>query len=196
MFKLAAPGAGAMVFQELDSNTFRVLLAMRTALVGLGLGITGGGFIECGAIDALQVDTIIQTADEAYRELCQENLGFENVVDIDTFLLHAQPIALVHARTNDVNRVHSVNMYGFRANDSQWNRIAALEPGLDKERTGPLLEHIVRWKGKIDRREPERFVTIEDARGRFLERHDFHHKHEMHTVASIAWHAQNGRLLP
>jgi hypothetical protein len=196
-WKMAASGTGAIVCQP-TKDGLRVLLSERAANVGPGRGITGGGFVECGEVLALKLGTVIQTADEAFRECCQENGGFENVINIDAFLERAQPVSLVHARTDDLNEVHAVTMFALTVNNREWNEFAALPPGVDEhgkiERNGPLLEYFVRWTGPINRREPERYVSISDATGRVLYITDFFHPHEFHTIAAIAWYEQNGKL--
>jgi hypothetical protein len=197
-WKLAASGAGVIVFQPLD-NCLRVLLSLRADNVGYGHGITGGGFVECKDIDKAKVGTVVQTADEAYREAREENAGFEKVIDIDSFLERAQLVSSIHARIADENRVHCANMFALRANGSEWKQFAALPPGVDEsgkeERSGPLLEYFVRWgDAVVDRRNPERYVTITDTNGRILTMTDFFHPHEFHAIAAIAWHKQNGKL--
>lgn len=197
-WKMAASGTGAIVCQPLETNCVRVLLSERAANVGPGRGITGGGFVECGEVLAMPIGTVIQTADEAFRECCQENGGFENVICKDAFLERAQPVSLVHAHTNDVNEVHAVTMFALTVSDREWKQFAALPPGIDEhgkiEREGPLLEYFVRWAGSIDRRQPERYVSISDVSGRVLYIRDFFHPHEFHAIAAIAWYQQTGRL--
>jgi hypothetical protein len=190
-FKLCASGAGVIVYQLFDDK-IRVLLALRAKEVGQGYGITGGGFVECKNIDNAPINTLFQTSDEAFREMMEENTGFEKIIDADDFIERAQPISLVHARINDINRVHSVSMFALRVTDNEWKKISVLAPS--KEREGSLREYFVTWDSKIDRRVPERSVRIINAHGEPITQSGFWHKHEMHTIACIAWHAQNDRL--
>ena len=196
-WKMAASGAGAIVCQPRKKG-LRVLLSERAANVGQGRGITGGGFVECGDVLTKKVGTVIQTADEAFRECCQENGGFEKVISKDAFLERAQSVSSIHARTDDLNEVHAATMYALVVNKREWKQFAALPPGVDEhgkiEREGPLLEYFVRWYGTIDRREPERYVSISDPSGRVLYTTDVFHPHEFHAIAMIAWHLQNGKL--
>lgn len=198
-WKMAAPGAGVIVSQLLGPREIRFLASLRTKGVGEGHGITGGGFVECNALYAKSVGTIVQTADEAHREAREENADFDKVISVDEFLNRAQPIALFNVRTGDANGVHSVTMYALCVNDdSEWERFASLEPGVDEfgkiERVGPLLEYIMRWTSDISRREPEKAVTFTGVDGKPLPFDCFFHSHEVQAIASIAWHAENERL--
>lgn len=196
-WKMAASGSGVIVCRPYEQG-LRVLLARRGAIVGQGYGITGGGFIECGGLLMRPIGTVIQTADEAFREACEENQGFEDVIDADSFLERAQPVSLIHARIDDLNEVHTAAMYALSASGSEWTRFKALPPGIDEngkvERDGALMEYFVTWSAPIDRREPERYVIVADGEGRQLRMDDFFHRHEFHAIAAIAWHQQNGKL--
>jgi hypothetical protein len=198
-WKLAASGAGVIVYQVLAANCLRVLLSRRASNVGVGLGITGGGFVECLAIDKSPVGTVVQTSDEAHREGREENAGFETVVSEDEFLERAQPIATLHVRTADENRVHGVTMFALRArDDAEWNAFAALPPGVDEhgrlERDGELLSYTLEWYPVISRREPELSIMLTSTDGVMAEAEDFFHRHEFHAIASIAWYAHNNKL--
>ena len=198
-FKLAAPGAGAIVYQAKDAY-LRVMLSMRTANVGSGYGITGGGFIECNDIDASPAGTIMLAVDEAFRECCEENAGFEGVVDQDSFMIRAQSVNPLVSRSDDINRVHVANMFALRVNDSEWKQIAALPPGIDgkglPEREEGMCEFFLRWDGVIDPRQPERYVSVVDSSGACITAADFCHAHEFYVITTLAWMQQNGRLLP
>ncbi|MEK7639273.1 MAG: hypothetical protein AAB388_03890 [Patescibacteria group bacterium] len=191
--KLAASGAGVIVFNQKD-DYIKVLLARRSKKVGAGLGITGGGFAQCDEIDQQPVGTIIYTADEAYRETCEENAGFAEIISADDFLERAQPVTLIHVRVADDNRVHVASFFALRVTDIEWDAMKQLRPGGDDERAGPLLESLVRWDQNITRRQPERYVSIELVTGEVVGMADFWHKHEVRAIASIAWHAQHKRL--
>ena len=198
-WQLVATGAGVIVYQLLTKRLMRVLLSIRTKDVGQGFGITGGGFVEAVKVDMLPIGSIVQTADEAHREANEENEGFAAVISADEFLQRAQPVGTFHVRTGDANRVHGVNMFALRVvDDNEWESFARLEPGVDKdgkvERFGPLLEHFVVWTPDITRREPEKAVTFVCPIGVTLPSGEFFHGHEVHAIASIAWHAENGRL--
>ena len=113
-------------------------------------------------------------------------------------MLRAMPTSLVHARANDINRVHCANMFALRAlDDAEWNRIGALPAGVDrngkKEREDALREVLVTWDGQINLREPGRYVTMQTPNGRRVWVDDFNYPHEFHAVASIAWNIQNPR---
>lgn len=197
-WKMAASGAGVIVCRRIEAG-LEVLLSMRAKIVGEGLGITGGGFVKCDALLEKPIGTVIQTADEAFGEACEENGGFENVISKDAFLERAQPVSLIHARIDDPNEVHVAAMYALRAvSTAEWNQFKALPPGIEdggkSERIGPLLPRVVRWSSPIDRREPERYVTIANSEGRQSRISDFYHPHEFHAIAAIAWYEQRGYL--
>ncbi|MEY2665274.1 MAG: hypothetical protein RLZZ480_379 [Candidatus Parcubacteria bacterium] len=198
-FKRAASGAGVVVFQMLALRTMRILLSVRTKDVGPGFGITGGGYVKINDIDLLPVGTVVQNADQAHLESLEENGGFENVISADEFLERAQPIMVAHVRTPDVNRVHGVTQYALRVrNDAEWDAFAVLPPGVDDdgniEREGPLVECIMTWTSDISRRTPEQSVAFAYPDGSPLDVASFFHKHEVHGIATIAWHAENGKL--
>lgn len=197
-WKMAASGAGVIICRRIEAG-LEVLLSKRAKIVGEGLGITGGGFVKCDLLWKQPVGTVIQTADEAFGEACEENGGFERVISKDAFLERAQPVSLIHARIDDLNEVHVAAMYALRTQSTaEWNQFKALPPGVEdggkSERSGPLLSFVVRWSSPIDRREPERYITIANAEGRQLRLGDFYHPHEFHAIAAIAWHEQNDKL--
>ena len=198
-YRRAASGAGVVVFQMLDERVMRILLSLRSKDVGTGFGITGGGYIKVNAIYGMLIGSIVQTADEAHLESLEENGGFEKVVSADEFLERAQPITTILVRTPDLNQVHDVTMYALCAkDDAEWEAIAALPPGVDidgkVEREGPLLECIMTWGSDISRRTPEQAVSFAYADGQSLDVAGFFHKHEVHGIATIAWHAEKERL--
>jgi hypothetical protein len=130
-WKMAASGAGVIVCRRIEAG-LEVLLSMRAKIVGEGLGITGGGFVKCDALLEKPIGTVIQTADEAFGEACEENGGFENVISKDAFLERAQPVALIHSRIDDPNEVHVAAMYALRAQSTaEWNQFKALPPGIE-----------------------------------------------------------------
>lgn len=198
-WQLIATGAGVIVYQLLSKRAMRVLLSVRTKNVGQGYGITGGGFVEVVAVDALPIGSIVQTADDAHREAHEENKGFAAVISADAFLERAQPVGTFHVRTADSNRVHGVTMYALRAiSYVEWMHFAALEPGVDidgkVERDGPLLECLVEWTPDITRRTPEAAITMTHLDGAPIQASEFFHGHEVHAIATIAWNAEKGRL--
>jgi hypothetical protein len=197
-WKQAAPGSGAIVYQVKDS-WLRVMLSMRTANVGAGYGITGGGFIECGVIHESPVGTIVLAVDEAFRECCEENAGFENVIDADSFMIRSQSVNPLASKSSDINSVHMANMFALRVNDSEWKQMLSLLPGLDgkgnPEREEGMHEFFLRWDGVIDPRNPECYVSVVDSSGARISRDDFCHPHEYFVITTLAWMQQNNRLL-
>jgi hypothetical protein len=194
-FKLCASGTGVIVYQFVGPTCIRILLAMRDKGVGRGHGVTGGGFVECKHIHKSPAGSLFQTADEAHREANEENPGFAEIIPADDFIERAQAISSVHARTDDINEIHAVTMFGLRATtDNEFKRFKNLAAGTERE--GSLMEYLMHWDSdiKIDRREPERYVRIVNHEREPVIQEDFWHKHEMHTIACIAWHAQNQHL--
>ena len=74
-YKLVGSGAGVIVYQVLNATKIRLLLSVRSAVVGEGFGITGGGFVEAGQLLNTPLRTMVETASEAYREVDEENLN-------------------------------------------------------------------------------------------------------------------------
>jgi hypothetical protein len=197
--KRAASGAGVVVFQPLGERTMRILLSLRSKDVGTGFGITGGGYVKVNVIYDMPIGAIVQTADEAHVESLEENGGFEKVISADEFLERTQPVCTILVRTPDLNQVHDVTLYALCAkDDAEWETFAALPPGIDAEgkieREGPLLECILTWEPDISRRTPEQSVSFAYADGQSLDVTGFFHKHEVHGIATIAWHAEKDRL--
>jgi hypothetical protein len=191
-YKLAATGAGLIVCQMRSKHSFRALLSNRQPIVGMGLGITGGGFVENGDIFKMKPGSIVETVIEAWRETREENLGFDNVFTADELVERAQPIASMHIRIDDVNGVHGTNFYALSVTDEEWDSIASLPPG--PERHGPLFEVWVDFNDKVIRRlEPEVGLTLRLDDGKVCEG-GFYHKHELRALGMIAWHIQEGYL--
>jgi hypothetical protein len=193
LYKLAGTGAGVIVCQKKSRNGFRSLLSMRTSLVGIGLGITGGGFVENGAIFLYEKPGyIIETAAEAWRETREENPGFEEIVPLNEFVDRAQSISTLHVRVDDENGVHSANFYALTVTDDEWNAIALLK-GND-ERDGMLIEVWCEFYGRtLYRQNAGASVRLATADGLTL-KSDFYHKHELLALGQIAWHVQQGFL--
>ncbi|MEX0918010.1 MAG: hypothetical protein WDZ93_02550 [Candidatus Paceibacterota bacterium] len=193
-FKLAAPGTGFIAYTRpyAEDRTLAVLLSNRTASVGAGFGITGGGFVECGDIDRSPVGSIVEAADEAWREGDEENVGFGQLVSSRIFFEEAQPIATLFTRTTDINRVHSCTFFALRLQDRVWQQATRLSPG--PERVGDLVIAILRWKKSITRRDPEKFITLQTQTGDEIHAGDFCHQHELRAFGALAWHAERNRL--
>jgi hypothetical protein len=191
-YAYAANGAGIIVCQQRSRNTFRALLSNRMPVVGMGLGITGGGFVEVAEMLGKPVGTIAETALDARRESHEENIGFYDVFDEQELLERAQPIASLLVRTDDINKVHATNYYALSVTHDEWERVAALPPG--PERHGPLFEVWVDFTDKVIRRlEPEVGLTLMLDDGKICEG-GFYHQHELRALGMIAWHIQTGRL--
>gem|GEM_PF-1529075 len=194
-YKLAAAGTGLIVFREMVPSRLQFLLSMRAAIVGQGLGITGGGHVECGEVADLPTHTVIETALEAYRESKEENPGFDKLFDEDTFLERIQPVAQFMVSTDDVNEVHSTNFSALRVSDSEWDQIAVLPES--EERVGMLrwVDGYIPETGQVSRRYPEKAVKLHDiADDVWLSAENFFHQHELRAIAMIGYLHQKNRL--
>lgn len=191
-YKLAATGAGVILCQQRSQHSFRALLSMRTLSVGVGYGITGGGFVENGSIFAQPRGFVIQTAEEAWRESTEENLGFAELFPLEEFLERAQLVSALHVRIDDENGVHGCNYFALTVTDEEWEQAALLAPG--PERDGPLIEMWVCFEDVVlHRSEAEIQIRLLLPDGR--EAHGgFYHQHELRALGQIAWHVQKSRL--
>ena len=193
LYKLAATGAGVIVCQPISPTSFRSLLSRRAAQVGSGFGITGGGFVENGAIYAKSPGFMVETVAEAWRETVEENPGFEIVFPLDVFIERAQSIATLHVRVDDENGVHGTNYFVLTVTDIEWNRVAQLRAG--EEREGELLEVVCNFDSMpFLRVDAQRHISLYEKLSGPLSFDAFFHQHEVRALAQIAWHVQKGRL--
>ena len=193
LYKLAATGAGVIVCQPISPTSFRSLLSRRAAQVGSGFGITGGGFVENGAIYAKSPGFMVETAAEAWRETVEENPGFEMIIPLNEFIERAQSIATLHVRVDDENGVHGTNYFALTVTDIEWNLVAQLRAGV--ERQGELIEVICSFDlAPFLRVDAQRHISLYEKLSGPLSFDAFFHQHEVPALAQIAWHLQKGRL--
>lgn len=195
-WKLAASGTGFIGFKPgRVTRQLRVLLSKRAPIVGEGYGITGGGFVNCVAIERLPFFEPFETALAAYREGDEENPGFSRIMTREGFLERAQPLPPIHVHRevtkHDPSRVHSCNYAALRLTDYEWEQLL-LTPS-SSERIGQLRDCLLTWTKKITRDRPERFVIIRDG-ARLISARTFYHQHEMHALGLIAYYAERGKL--
>jgi hypothetical protein len=165
---------------------------MRALSVGVGYGITGGGFVENGDIFKKKPGFVIETAEEAWRESCEENLGFGELFPLETFLERVQSVSTLHVRVDDENGVHGTNYYVLTVTDDEWEKAASLAPG--PERDGPLIEVWFTFEDVVlHRRDAEQHIDLVLPDGR-IAHSGFYHKHELRPLGQIAWHIQQGYL--
>lgn len=144
LFKMAAPGCGVIAFRDAaNPGELEVILSQRAESVGAGLGITGGGFVECGDIYKEKVGFISLSADEAYRECVEENPGFENIISLEDFRERVQLVASFCVKAADVNGVHACTYFALRLTDEEWDKVMALPPS--EERDGDLIAKKVHY---------------------------------------------------
>lgn len=191
-YMYAANGAGIIVCQQRSKHSFRALLSNRMPSVGMGLGITGGGYVDIVNVFEKPVGSIAETALDAQRESYEENLGFEQLFTEEELLCRAQPVASLLVRTADINKVHATNYYALAVTEEEWDKVAALPPG--PERHGPLFEVWVDFTDQVIHRvTPEDGLTLRLDDGKICEG-GFYHKHELRALGMIAWHIQQGYL--
>ncbi len=198
LFKLAGVGVGLIVCRvqtplEKELRTMRVLIAVRAIRGEEGLGITGGGFVECKDIFFLKVGSIVEIAYEAHRENREENKGFEFLIPADeAYLERVQPIATLMVRTNDINKVHACVFSALTVTPAEFEELKMLAPG--PERLGPLLEVDLHWEEDIRRARPEESITMRQVDETTVSPGDFFHKHEVRAFGMLAWHSEKGKL--
>ncbi len=193
-YKLAGTGAGVIICQQRSHHSFRALLSMRALSVGVGYGITGGGFVENQAIMLEKPGFVIETAEEAWRESKEENVGFDELFPLEAFLERAQSIATLHVRVDDDSGVHGTNYYALTVTDEEWERAAALASG--PERDGLLIEVWLCFERTVlHRRDAEKNIQLTLPDGR-VAHGGFYHQHELRALGQIAWHVQQGLLWP
>ena len=190
-YKLAATGAGVILYRVVDEVTIELLLSVRSAVVGEGYGITGGGFVENGNIAKLPKRSIIETIDEAWREAMEENRLFDLLFPLDLFRSRAQCVASLHVNTGDESIVHGTNFYAVAVTDAEWEESSRLA-GSD-ERSGALRQVVMKITSpKLSRTEPETGIQLL-CNGLDISAAFYHH-HEVRAIAMIAWHLQNEKL--
>lgn len=193
-YKLAGTGAGVIICQQRSQHSFRALLSMRALSVGVGYGITGGGFVENQAIMLEKPGFVIETAEEAWRESKEENVGFDELFPLEAFLERAQSIATLHVRIDDDSGVHGTNYYALTVTDEEWERAAALASG--PERDGLLIEVWICFERTVlHRRDAEKNIQLTLPDGR-VAHGGFYHQHELRALGQIAWHVQQNLLWP
>ena len=190
-YKLAATGAGVILYRVVDDATIELLLSVRSAVVGEGYGITGGGFVENGDIAKLPKRSIIETIDEAWREAMEENRLFDLLFPLNLFRERAQCVASLHVNTGDESVVHGTNFYAVAVTDAEWEKASRLS-GSD-ERSGALRRVVMKITApSLSRTEPEIGIQM-SFNGEDISAAFYHH-HEVRAIAMIAWHLQNGKL--
>jgi hypothetical protein len=191
-YKLAATGAGVILYRVVDEVTLELLLSVRSAVVGEGYGITGGGFVENGDIAKMPKRTIVETVDEAWRENTEENEGFEKLFPLELFRARAQGVASLHVNTGDESVVHGTNFYAVRVTEAEWEEAVHLA-GSD-ERSGALRQVAMKITlPELSRTEPEQGIQL-SVDGTAIPTTAFYHQHEYRAIAMIAWHHQTGKL--
>lgn len=196
-WKLAAPGAGVIVFRpryypcpqgdvyDESMGAIDVLLSRRTAKVGKGYGITGGGFVECGALMQKPVGCISRAEAEAWREAVEENPGFEDIVPYDVFLERAQMLTSFAVRAADANGIHAASYLAFCATPAEYDAIASLPPS--DEREGELVSVTLSVEQNVRRAHAGEDVQFEGKDA-------FFHAHELEAFGQMVWLAQRNKL--
>lgn len=206
-YKMAAPGAGALIYlPHFDNNAtyngvapniigLSVLISRRTAEVGEGLGIFGGGFFNCNTLIDKPVGTILTVEEEAYRECgIEENPGFTGIMPFNVFEDRAQSLTNFVVRTQETEKdqagVHAPMYLGVRTTVTEFRAIEALPES--SERSGALVKAFVDWSPTaiIPRSHPEQYTNVSHS----LSGVDFFHPHEKRAFGMLAWLAQRNKL--
>lgn len=177
-YKMAAGGAGLIAFSRIDERQIQVLLSERAQSVGKGLGITGGGFVECDDVYNSPVGTIVPLTHEAYREGVEENPGFEKVLSLRGFDRRSQYLTSFAVRTDDANGVHIVCYFGLELSDAEFEAVSDLPPS--DERVGALVATDLNWTPEsLQADTPQAQINMAG-----MDR--FYHQHELHSFVALA----------
>ena len=177
-YKLAAGGAGMIVFTRLPNGTINVLLSRRDKSVGEGLGISGGGFLNLDEFTSQPAGAILPLTQEAYREAVEENPGFDHIITGDMFDKRAFHLTSFAVRTADQHGAHIVCYYGLELDEEEFAQVKALPPS--EERVGDLIATDLSWRQEnlADKNPLERF----DMYGK----EKFYHQHELYAFSALA----------
>lgn len=191
----ASPCSGAQFYMwDGHSPHMDVALTHRTAQVGKGYGITGGGFAEIKAFLTTDLGTIRSLAVEAYREL-EEELGAKKLhaaIPQEVFEAYAQPLDGSLIRTSDTNQAHAPVYYAFPTTTDE--RMALSQLPETPERTGQLDWRKLRWRPGVTKATLATDVTL--WRGK--QEHSWSTFYWDHEVRCVFWQlallASQGRL--
>ncbi|MFZ2619668.1 MAG: hypothetical protein WAX89_02240 [Alphaproteobacteria bacterium] len=204
-YQKAAAAAGVIIFRQPagELRTLDVLMARRTALVGEGDGITGGGFVKLNYLMQQPVGTMWDAHGQAFMEGGEENADFRSIITPSQFRRRAQHLISFCVRVNDPfnNGVHACNYLGLRAREGEWAHFLAMRPGDDGERAGALFAARMRWTANIVAEDADDLLDDANANGPPYEKHisfdtplKLHHIHELRPLGVLAWLAEQGRL--
>ena len=196
-FRRVASGVGVIICQQLSRHSFRTLLARRPESFGLGLGVTGGGFVDNDRLYFEHLPgTVVDTATETWRKAVEKNPGFEEIFSLEHFLERLHPIVAQHVRVDDENEIHATTFYALTVTDKEWSRVLEL-PSTDT-RFGEPFEITVTFTDKVLKRtgNPENTLALYMPDGREPKDSGFHYRHELVALGQIAWHVQEGLLWP
>lgn len=195
-FPQASPCGGMILYREPVSfppaNGLWVGVTEREAIVGAGLGITAGGFLECKTLLQRDIGSVLTAAAEAYRE-AKEELGpvFVKTISRANFLANAQVLTAFSIRTPDSNRIHSPVYFGYRLSNWEQDALRHLTP--TKERTKPIRWMWLTWTGSNDPAVVAKTVRLVENNRR-VPWSALKHTHEKKAFAALAVIASQGRL--
>ena len=176
-YKLAAGGAGLIVFTRTENGAVKVLLSQRDASVGEGLGITGGGFLNLDEFNQQPAGNILPLTHEAYREGVEENPGLEKIINRDDFAARARHLTSFAVRTTDQHGIHIVCYYGLELSQDEFNAVQALPPS--EEREGALIAADLSWtKESLEKNDLL-------ARFEMVGKESFYHQHELYAFSAL-----------
>lgn len=177
-YKMAAPGAGMIAYCREAPRQVTVLLSQRSEKVGAGLGITGGGYLNCDEFMNQPPESRLLFSAEAYRESVEENPGFEKIFSEQGFMRRARQLTAFAVRKDDHHGIHAVCYFGLELTYEEYDEVLALPPG--DERVGELIPVTMSWSAES--------LQNEDALSRIqMDGKDkFYHAHEVYAFVALA----------
>ena len=176
-YKMAAGGAGVIAYKKGEGQQAFVLLSERSEKVGAGLGITGGGFVECDEVNNQPPGYVLPLTHEAWREAVEENPGFEKIISRESFDERATYLTAFAVSTNDQHGVHLVCYFGLELSDAEFLAVQALPPS--DERIGALIPAKLSWTRESLKKEAlKEKINLEGM-------NKFYHQHELYAFLAL-----------
>lgn len=183
-FPQAGPGSGYIFYRKVGLRHLRVLLATRSALVGVGSGISCGGWFELAAMLGSADGTTVTDQQSAAREGWEEIPGLFTVLPEALLEANSQPIygaAIYKPNDRYGNIFHKANFLGMSITETEEAALCKLPKS--NETSAPLRAVDIRWN--VDNPAADDLIGLPD---------NFHHPHERDAFASLARLDDDGRL--
>lgn len=173
-------GGGIFYMRGPKPNSLLVGCAPRAATVGIGNGISFGGYAEVAAILAKAVGKVQMMSTEILREAREELPGINKVIRTKELKRRLVYLTSFMVRTADINQVHNPVYFGIPVTGGEAAKISTLKPG--KETRGPIVFTLLEWP-------PEK-----PGRSKLHTREKLYHKHERLAFKTLAERAENHHL--